>query len=144
LLFHPTAHGGIFQQTNERHFTMTQEQRQESARKLLLEIRGARLTSVQFVLDYLILGFDAKGALTTLVWPEITSRGETLSFGMQGYRDRLCDLIAKVVENVKVSDDEIIEIALEDGSRIEIRLQTYKGSGERAIVTAPKHQLFVW
>jgi len=63
---------------------------------------------------------------------------------MQGYRDRLCDLIAKVVENVKVSDDEIIEIALEDGSRIEIRLQTYKGSGERAIVTAPKHQLFVW
>jgi hypothetical protein len=123
---------------------MTQEQRQESARKLLLEIRGARLTSVQFVLDYLILGFDAKGALTTLVWPEITSRGETLSFGMQGYRDRLCDLIAKVVENVKVSDDEIIEIALEDGSRIEIRLQTYKGSGERAIVTAPKHQLFVW
>jgi len=57
---------------------MTKEQMiQENGKKLLLEIRGARLSSVQFVLDYLILGFDEKGALTTLVWPEIMEKGDT-------------------------------------------------------------------
>jgi hypothetical protein len=39
--------------------------------KALLHLVGARLTSVQFVLDYLIFGFEEKGALTTLVWPEV-------------------------------------------------------------------------
>ena len=43
----------------------------QNGKKLLLELRGARLTSVQFVLNYLILGFDEKGALTTLVWPKV-------------------------------------------------------------------------
>jgi hypothetical protein len=37
--------------------------------KALLNIVGARLTSVQFILNYLILGFDERGAYTTLVWP---------------------------------------------------------------------------
>jgi hypothetical protein len=123
---------------------MTQEQKRENGRKLLVEIRGARLTSVQFVLDYLILGFDEKGALTTLVWPELTSGNRTLSFGMPGYRDELCGFIKRIVETAKISDDEIMEFAFEDGSRIVISLRTYKGLGERAVFTAPKHQLFVW
>ena len=89
---------------------MPQEQLPKIGKRLLSEIRGARLSSVQFVLDYLILGFDEKGALTTLVWPELTSRNQTVSFGMPGYRDRLCDFITKVVENVNISDDEVIEI----------------------------------
>ena len=38
----------------------------------LARLIGARLTSVQFILNYLILGFDERGALTTLVWPEIS------------------------------------------------------------------------
>jgi hypothetical protein len=35
--------------------------------KALSRLAGARLTSVQFILNYLILGFDERGALTTLV-----------------------------------------------------------------------------
>ncbi len=123
---------------------MTQEQIGESGERLLLEIRGARLSSVQFVLDYLILGFDEKGALTTLVWPEIASEGATLSFGMPGYRDQLCGFITRVVENVKISDDETMVIIFKDQSQMAIPLRTYKGSGERAIFTAPKHRLFAW
>ena len=67
----------------------------EDGSSVLSRVVGARLTSVQFVLDYLILGFDGKGALTTLVWPEIfiAGTGSVLKYGMESYRDRLCDLI---------------------------------------------------
>ena len=42
--------------------------------KALCKLVGARLTSVQFVMDYLIVGFDEKGALTTLIWPEVFNK----------------------------------------------------------------------
>jgi hypothetical protein len=111
---------------------------------LLQTISGARLTSVQFVLDYLILGFDAKGALTTLVWPEIYDGGTIIRLGMSGYRDCLCDLITQVVETVEITEDETIFIAFENKSRIRIPLRDRKGLGERAIFTAPNHRLRVW
>jgi hypothetical protein len=111
---------------------------------LLQTIRGVRLTSVQFVLDYVILGFDSKGALTALVWPEIHDGVTTLKFGMTGYRDRLCELIPKVVRSVEISEDETIFITFEGGTLIRIPLRDRKVSGERAIFTAPKHHLYVW
>jgi hypothetical protein len=107
-------------------------------------IHGARLSSVQFVLEYLILGFDEKGALTTLVWPEVAEGGGTSTFGMPGYRDALCGLITQVVDDVKVLDDETILITFRGKSQLRIPLRSYKGSGERAIFTAPKHVLFTW
>jgi hypothetical protein len=122
---------------------MTKEEIDAGA-KLLSEIIGARLSSVQFVMDYLILGFDAKGALTTLVWPEIISAEQETEFGMPGYRDNLCDLITKVVENVEIAGDETIIIGFGRDVRLAIPLQTYKSSGERAIFTTPKNSLFVW
>jgi hypothetical protein len=71
---------------------------------VLSRIIGARLTSVNFVLDYLILGFDEKGALTSLVWPEVFIAGSVLKFGMQGYTDRLCELISQDFSGVHCSE----------------------------------------
>jgi hypothetical protein len=105
---------------------------------------GARLTSVQFILNYLILGFDEKGALTTLVWPEIHYERKTITFGTQGYRDELCSLIEKVVKNVTMEVDETISIDFENGIELRIPLATYKAPGERAILTGPKQYLFVF
>jgi hypothetical protein len=105
---------------------------------------GARLTSVQFILNYLILGFDEKGALTTLVWPEIHYERRTMTFGTQGYRDELCSLIEKVVKNVTMEVDETISIDFEDGIELRIPLASYKVPGERAILTGPKHYLFAF
>jgi hypothetical protein len=99
---------------------------------------------VQFVLDYLILGFDKKGALTTLVWPEISSSDNVVRFGMTGYRDRLCELITQVVGTVEVGEDETILIAFENHSFMRIPLRDRKAPGEREIFTAPKHKLRVW
>lgn len=112
---------------------------------ILKQVVGARLTSVCFVMDYLILGFDERGALTSLVWPEIMDPvGGITIFEDHGYRDRVCDLITQVVADVQMAKDETILIIFENGSRVTIRLRDREDSGERAIFTAPKHQLQVW
>jgi len=110
---------------------------------VLDRIVGARLTSVDFVLNYLSLGFDNKGALTTLVWPEISAAGQVLKFGMQGYRDGLCELIAQVVSEVNFSDDETITISIGE-HQLRIPLRQREHQGERAIFNGPKHVLRVW
>jgi hypothetical protein len=110
----------------------------------LQTICGARLTSVQFVMDYLILGFDEKGALTALVWPELVEGGEKIKFGMSGYRDGLCNLICQIIKSVEFRNDETIIITFENKSQLRIPLQNRASSKERAIFTAPKHQLYVW
>jgi len=112
---------------------------------LLKQIVGARLTSVCFVMDYLTLGFDEKGTLTSLVWPEVTdSAGSTTIFEEHGYRDRVCELITQVVSDTQMTNDETILITFENRSRLAIHLRDRKDSGERAIFTAPEHQLQVW
>ncbi|MFY9680594.1 MAG: hypothetical protein WA424_09330 [Candidatus Sulfotelmatobacter sp.] len=115
----------------------------EDRNSVLARIVGARLTSVDFVMDYLILGFDGKGALTTLVWPEIFTDGSILAFGMQGYRDQLCELITTPVLEAQCSKDQTITISFEH-NRLRIPLRDRRVSGERAIFTYSKHGLFVW
>jgi hypothetical protein len=115
-------------------------EQEEAASRLI----GARLTSVQFVLNYLILGFDGQGALTTLVWPEILDSGEVLCFGMNRYRDKLCSLIEKVVKTSRIEQNEIICFDFEDGTGLRIPLRSYEGRGERAILTGPRHYFFVF
>ena len=111
---------------------------------LLQRIVGARLTSVQFVLNYLILGFDEKGALTTLIWPEISDHNSLWKFGTNAYRDRLCDLIEQIVEGVAILDNETIIILFSNQVKLIIPLKEYSFPGERAILTAPDHVLYVW
>ncbi len=87
----------------------------EQQNKMNAEIQrivGARLNSVEFVMDYLILGFGPHGALTALVWPEIIDDKTTSIFGHEGYRDKLCSLIECVVKNATVDLDEVISIVL--------------------------------
>lgn len=115
----------------------------EDGESVLSRIIGARLTSVDFVMDYLILGFDGKGALTILVWPEISVAGKLYKFGMDGYRDRLCELIGTVILEVHLSKDETISISF-GNNQLRIPLQESQSPGERAIFTYPKHGLYVW
>src|SRR5580692_5778070 len=93
---------------------------------VLTRIIGARLSSVDFVLDYLILGFDGKGALTTLVWPEIYDGATVIRFGTNGYRDRLCELITQVVRAVEMTEDETMFIKFANNSGIRIPLRDRK------------------
>jgi hypothetical protein len=112
--------------------------------KALSRLIGAQLTSVQFVMDYLILGFDERGALTTLVWPEIFNENKKITFERTGYRDELCSLIQKTLQNATMESDETISLGFENGTEIRIPLRSYRHSGERAILTGPKHYLLVF
>ena len=111
---------------------------------LFSEIEGAELTSVQFVMDYLILGFRGRGALTTLVWPEVVQHRRPLVFGMSDYRDALCALLTSVVEKTQITEDETIVITFHSGVHLRIALRNAKHAGERAIFTTPAHELMVW
>src|ERR1700733_4416065 len=93
----------------------------------LLRIVGIRLTSVQFVLNYLILGFDEKGALTTLVWPEVLNNSTRFTFGMDEYRNQLCFPIGHVVDRATIEQDETIRIWYDDGIEMRIPLRSYQG-----------------
>jgi hypothetical protein len=127
---------------------MSQQDSRENMKKgdvLAQTICGARLTSVQFVLDYLILGFDERGALTVLVWPEIQNGKNVVKFGMSGYRDCLCELIGQVVRTVKIAEDETILVDFDNNTHIRTPLRDRKAPGERAIFNSPKHhRLCVW
>lgn len=120
------------------------ENRIEQGETLLQRIVGARLSSVVFVLNYLVLGFGPEGDLTTRVWPRLIKRDNALTFGMQGYRDGLCDLITHVVERVGISSDETITLSIENDIQLEIPLRNYSNAGERAIFTASKRERYVW
>ena len=74
-------------------------------------IVDAPLTSVDFVLDHLILGFDSKGALTIPVWPEVVTRETSNRFGEPGYRDAVCGFVGRDVGSVTVSKEETITIS---------------------------------
>ena len=114
-----------------------------AAREALSHIVEGELSSVQFVMDYLILGFEPRGAVTSLIWPEIVS-GETITtFGSPGYRDQLCELIEQVVRSAGLKAEEMIEIEFANGTLLRIPLATYDRPGERLIIRGPKHYLFV-
>jgi hypothetical protein len=112
--------------------------------KALLHIVGGRLTSVQFVLDYLILGFDERGAITSLVSPEIVQDADVCRFGSPEYRNRLCELITQVVQSATIKANDTINIQFDNDTEMRIPLNSYAGKGERAILTAPKHFLRVF
>jgi hypothetical protein len=67
-----------------------------------------------------------------------------MTFGTEGYRDELCSLIEKVAKNVTMESDDTVSIVFENGVEVRIPLGSYKGRGERAILTGPKHYLFVF
>src|SRR5258705_4004932 len=99
-------------------------ERENDKTGLLKQIVGTRLTSVCFVMDYLTLGFDEKGTLTSLVWPEVMdSVGNTTIFEEHGYRDRVCELVSQVVNDAQITNDETMLITFENGSRLAIRLR---------------------
>jgi hypothetical protein len=105
----------------------------------LLRIVGARLTSVQFVLDHLILGFDDKGSLSTHVWPDIVHKEQAIVLGDAGYRDRLCALIRRMVTAAAIDSADTIRIHFGNDDRLAMALDKYQGDAERAILTGPHH-----
>ncbi|RDV45211.1 hypothetical protein DOE76_08070 [Leifsonia sp. ku-ls] len=65
-------------------------------------IRGAELSEVTFILDYLCLTFQSDDTfrLNCFVWPRVLFGGEEYEFGDEAFRNALCSLICSEVIDV--------------------------------------------
>jgi hypothetical protein len=98
---------------------MPSEQTEEKSLQMLI---GEQLSAVTFVQDYLQLHFDGP-RLTVFSHPVIRFGDQTFYGGKPGFRDALCNNIAKKVTAVRVAYGESIAIRFADGSTINIPLQ---------------------
>lgn len=86
----------------------------------LTEVIGNRLSSVEFVQNYLQLRFDGP-CLTCHVWPEVVVGGRPLVMSEPGYRDALCAPIGEEVRAVKETPERIV-LSFATGSDFVFRL----------------------
>src|SRR2546423_14255070 len=77
---------------------------------------GAQLSAVTFVMDYWQLAFTGH-IFSVLTWLSISAGGKTIRSGEDGFRDRLCEQIAKAVSAIEFAGN-VLTIAFEDKSTI--------------------------
>lgn len=99
---------------------------------MLDQLRGEQLSAVTFVQDYLQHWFDGPGINVT---NPLTVRmgSSSVTSGEPGFRDALCEQIAKVVASVEVRDGDALVIAFEDGSQLSVSLRDEDYSSPEAI-----------
>jgi hypothetical protein len=95
---------------------------QDNSRYNFLDILlGEKLSTVAFVMDYLQIDFDGNG-FNLDVWPVVTINGHEYRHADTDYRNKLCSLIAKVVRQVEVVENEQLTIWFENGDQLAVSL----------------------
>jgi hypothetical protein len=107
-------------------------QREQTEEKLWQMLIGEQLSAVTFVQDYLQLHFDGPH-LMVFSHPVVTPGEKTCYWGKPGFRDALCNNIAKKVTEARVAYGESIAIRFADGSTIKISLKDENSSGGEAV-----------
>jgi len=70
---------------------------------------GEQLSSVIFVQDYLQLDFDGS-CFTAYVFPILNVEKKSFKFRQAGYRDAICSLISKKVQDLNLVENEYFKI----------------------------------
>lgn len=110
----------------------------------LLQLIGARLTSVHFGSACVDLEFDDSGTLRTFAMPDIAEDGRVRSAQSPGYRDALGALIGRVVERLHMHDGERIEIQFAPGLELRIPLNPAPKRRETVRLTATRRCVHVY
>jgi hypothetical protein len=84
-------------------------------------LKGEKLSSVVFVMDYLQLDFDGN-RFTMNIWPSVIVLNIEYKFGMPDYRNKICSVIGQVVSEVIFKDKEFIAINFQNGDSIKLSL----------------------
>jgi hypothetical protein len=97
--------------------------------KLLQTIVGERLSSVEFVEDYVQMRFNG-ATLTAFTQPTVSIDNQTLHWGEPGYRDELCRQIGHPVKSVSIRAGEFIEVLFDDNMKVQISIRDrdYRGA----------------
>jgi hypothetical protein len=107
-------------------------QREQTEEKSLQMLIGEQLSAITFVQDYLQLHFD--GPRLTVFSHVIVSLGDQVFHGGKpGFRDALCNNIAKKVIEARIVNEDSISIRFADGSTIKISLKDKDYSGGEAV-----------
>ena len=85
-------------------------------KQALEQLKGQKLTTVQFVHDYFQLGFEAAG-LTAHRHPKLQVAGGKFGWIDPHFRHELCLLIETVVTATAANDDSVT-ICFESGARL--------------------------
>ncbi|GAB4220078.1 MAG: hypothetical protein Kow001_00290 [Acidobacteriota bacterium] len=85
------------------------------------KVRGQKLTSVQFVHDYVQFGFEAAG-LSAYSHPVIRVAGHDLDWLSPLFRHELCLRIGKPVVDTWV-DEKSVSIGFEDGALLVVPIE---------------------
>lgn len=107
-------------------------------------LEGSRLSSVEFVQDYVQLRFDGP-TLTAITRPRVRLPNQCLDWGKQGYRDALCERIGKLVRHALTIPEQEIQIEFEDGALISVSLkrEDFRAAEAAIFDNAPKPTV-VW
>jgi len=99
--------------------------------RCLNEIVGSRLSSVEFVMDYIEFRFDGP-CLTTLTLPSIRSGTGDLRAVDPGYRDGLCRQIGTEVADVLLTEEDLT-VAFSDSVAFVVSLRDDDYTGPEAV-----------
>ena len=97
----------------------------------LEKIVGEKLSSVEFVMDYVQFRFSGP-VLSAFTQPTVTRGHETKTWGEAGYADALCKQIGRRVERTAVNDEHV-SIAYENGTLVLISLRDDDYRGPEAL-----------
>jgi hypothetical protein len=99
---------------------------QDGLRKLI----GSKLSSVEFVMDYVQLRFDGP-TLTAYTTPAVVRNDEKYAWDEPGYRDALCGQIGHLLQEVSV--DEQVKLTFDNAASVLISLRDEDYSGAEAL-----------
>src|SRR5262245_6456097 len=107
-------------------------------------LEGTKLSSVEFVKDYIQLRFD--GPCLTVNAPfEVVVQGYHYRKGASGYRDALCERIGRLVRQALTLPDQEMRLEFEDGSTLSIFLNPEDQiSAEAAVLAYGLNNICVW
>jgi len=100
---------------------MSENQIKENKFPLSL-IVGEQLSAVIFVQDYLQLQFDGP-TLTLLNWPIIEIGGNQIHYRTEEYRNKLCELIGRLVTDVSSKEEKNMRIDFEYQATLFVSLE---------------------
>ena len=100
--------------------------------KSIEDLRGAEISAVAFVRDYVEIHFDGP-TLRCIAHPTINVEDKVVQFPKPGSRDALCSVIGLVINCIKLEDGASCELSVSNGSRISIPLDNKHRRGHESM-----------
>lgn len=110
---------------------------------LLDQLKSQRLSSVEFVQDYIQLHFDDY-TLTVYNPVKITQGASSLPEKQIGFKDALCNLINRIVRDVSYTESDRVEVAFDSGSCVVVSIAAKDYSGPEALVLQSRDAKGPW